>query len=202
MLTVHHLAKSQSERIVWLCEELELPYDFVRYEREATGQAPADYRALSDFHTAPVITDGDLTLGESGAIVEYILRKHGGERLTAGPDDADFVDYLFWFHFANGSFVPGLMMDHFQQPTTIANFESRSARAARMIEARLGKVPFFAGDRFTAADIMMSLPRFYAGQDLADRPNTRAYLQQLYKRPALLRALDLAEPEQAPPSFV
>lgn len=200
MLTVHHLAKSQSERIVWLCEELELPYDFVRYEREASGQAPADYRALSDFHTAPVIEDGRVKLGESAAIVEWIARRHGGEHLLVGPDEDEFADFLFWFHFANGSFVPGLMLDRFPQPTQIPNFESRSMRAAKMIEARLGEAEWFAGARFTAADIMMSLQRFYAGQDLSARPNTRAYLERLYKRPALLRALALAEPDLPIPS--
>ena len=201
MLTVHHLAKSQSERVVWLCEEMQLPYNFVRYDRESSGQAPPDYRALSDFHTAPVIEDGSLKLGESGAIIEYITRKYGGEHLLAGPGDADFADFLFWFHFANGSFIPGLMMDHFAPPTQIANFESRSARAARMIEKRLGEATWFAGDRFTAADIMMCLQRFYADQDLTERPNTHAYLLRLHQRPALLRALALAEPDLPRPDF-
>lgn len=196
MLTVHHLARSQSQRIVWLCEELELPYELVRYEREPSGQAPPEYRALSDFHTAPVITEDGLTLGESGAIVEYILRRHAGGRLLLGPEHPDFASFLFWFHFANGSFVPGLMLDHFAKPSDLPGFESRSARARRMIEARLGEAAHFAGDSFTAADIMMDLPRFLAGQDLAGRPNTAAYLARLHERPALRRALAKAEPDE------
>jgi glutathione S-transferase len=196
MLTVHHLAKSQSERIVWLCEELELPYDFVRYEREPSGAAPAAYKALSPFGTAPVLQDGTLRLGESGAIVEYILRKYGGERLLAGPDEPEFADFLFWSQFANGSFVPGLMLDHFAPKDAPPNPESRSARAAALIEARLGEADYFAGARFTAADIMMCLPRFFAGHDLSDRPNTAAYLDRIRARPAWRRALAKAEPDQ------
>ena len=83
MLTVHHLGISQSDRIVWLCEELAIPYRLIRYERDPKTQfAPPEYRALTPFGTAPAITDGDLTLGESGAIIEYIIAKHGGGRLA------------------------------------------------------------------------------------------------------------------------
>lgn len=197
MLTVHHLARSQSERVVWLCEELDLPYELVRYERDASGQAPAAFRALSDFQTAPVITEGGLTLGESGAIVEYILRRHAGGRLLFGPEHPDFAAFLFWFHFANGSFVPGLMLEHFA-PEVAAAPGSRNARARAMIEARLAEAPYFAGESFTAADIMMDLPCFLARKDLTDSPNTAAYLARLLERPALRRALAKAEPDEQP----
>ena len=107
MLTVHHLGVSQSDRIVWLCEELGIPYELVRYERDpATKLAPPEYRALHPIGTAPVITDGDLTLGESGAIIEYVIRKYGNGRLALGPESPHFADYLYWFHFANGSMMP------------------------------------------------------------------------------------------------
>jgi glutathione S-transferase len=102
MLTVHHLGKSQSERIVWLCEELEVPYELKRYARDAaTMLAPADYKALHPTGTAPVITDGDVVLAESG--VEYIVEKYGEGRLRLSADHPDFAQFLYWFHFANGT---------------------------------------------------------------------------------------------------
>lgn len=194
MLTVHHLAKSQSERIIWLCEELGLPYELIRYERDPAGGAPAEYKALSPFGTAPVITDGDLVLGESAAIVEYISRKYAGGALLLGPEHPEWTRFLFWFHFANGSYIPGLMMDHFAPPDTAPNPQSRSERAYRLIEARLGEATWFAGETFTAADVMMCLPRFAASRDLANAPNTAAYLARLNERPACRTAMAKAEP--------
>src|SRR4029077_4874005 len=104
MLTVHHLGKSQSERIVWLCEELSIPYELKRYTRDAvTMLAPADYKALHPIGAAPVITDGDLVLAESGAVVEYIMAKYGHGRLTLSSDPREFAQYLSWYHFASGT---------------------------------------------------------------------------------------------------
>ena len=104
MLIVHHLGKSQSERIVWLCEELAVPYQLKRYDRDpATMLAPPDYKALHPMGAAPVITDGDVVLAESGAIVDYIIARHGGGRLALAPAHPDYADYVYWFHFANGS---------------------------------------------------------------------------------------------------
>src|SRR5258708_343255 len=105
MLTVHHLGRSQSERIVWLCEELGLDYELKRYERDpASRLAPPEYKALHPIGTAPVITDGDLVLGESGAIIEYIIAKYGAGRLARQAGHPEFVNYLYWFHYANASF--------------------------------------------------------------------------------------------------
>ena len=111
MLTVHHLGNSQSERIVWLCEELALPYELIRYEREPTMAAPPEYKALHPLGTAPIISDGELVLAETMAIVEYICRKLADERLLLGPEHPDFAQFLFWYHFANGSMMPAFMMD-------------------------------------------------------------------------------------------
>ena len=194
MLTVHHLARSQSERIVWLCEELGLAYELVRHARDPSGAAPPAYKALSPFGTAPVITDGDLVLGESGAIVEYILRRYGGSRLLPGPDQPEWSQFLFWFHFANGSYVPGLMMDHLAPAGAAPNPDRRSERAYRLIEVRLGQATWFAGDIFTSADVMMCLPRFAASRDLAGSPNIAAYLARVHARPAWRAALAKAEP--------
>ena len=104
MLIVHHLGKSQSERIVWLCEELAIPYELKVYDRDpVTRLAPVEYKALHPLGTAPIITDGDTVLAESTAIVEYILAKYGNGSLTVPATDPAFADYLYWFHFANGS---------------------------------------------------------------------------------------------------
>src|ERR1700709_1384097 len=105
MLTVHHLGKSQSERIVWLGGEMAIPYKLKNYQRDpVTILAPADYKALHPIGAAPVITDGDLVLAESGAIVDYIIAKYGNGRLALKSDNPDFAQYLYWFHFANGTF--------------------------------------------------------------------------------------------------
>ena len=112
MLTVHHLGVSQSDRVVWLCEELEIPYDLVRYDRDpVTRLAPEAYKALHPYGTAPVIEDDGLVLGESGAILEYIAQTHGQGRLMVKPGEAGYADYLYWFHFANASMMTGGMMD-------------------------------------------------------------------------------------------
>src|ERR1700760_276520 len=103
MLTVHHLGRSQSERVVWLCEELEIPYELKIYVRDAeTMLAPPDYKALHPSGSAPVITDGDVVLAESGAIIDYIVAKYGKGRLTLGADDPDFASFLYWLPFAHG----------------------------------------------------------------------------------------------------
>jgi glutathione S-transferase len=196
MLTVHHLGSSQSERIVWLCEELELPYQFLRYERDPVSRlAPPNYKALHPFGTAPVITDDNFVLGESGAIVEYLCRRYAAGRLILGPEHAEFAHYLYWFHFANGSLIPSFMMDVLADART--RTDNRTERALAMIESRLGTAAYFAGDEFTAADIMMCLLRYFATRDAGRYPNIKRYLQQLQQRPACRRAMAMAEPSLA-----
>src|SRR5438270_1486422 len=102
MLTVHHLGKSQSERIVWLCEELGIPYELKCYAR-APLLAPPEYKALHPIGAAPVITDGELVLAESGAIVQYITSRYGAGRLALTDGHPHFAAFLYWFHFANGT---------------------------------------------------------------------------------------------------
>ncbi|MCW1428883.1 glutathione S-transferase family protein [Novosphingobium sp. JCM 18896] len=189
MLTIHHLRQSVSDRVIWLCEELGLPYRLETYDREPSMAAPPPYKALTRFGTAPVITDGALTLGESGAIVEYVCRKHAGGRLMPGADHADFADYLFWFHFANGSMVPAFMIEHVTTAAGIPAGPSptRGERVVAMIEARLGEAPYFAGSEFTAADVMMALPRLAERFDLDALPNIRGYLDRVTARPAWQR---------------
>ena len=193
MLTIHHLRQSQSDRIIWLCEELGIPYALECYDREPSMAAPPEYRALSAFGTAPVITAGALTLGESGAIVEYLCMRHGGGRLVPGPDSPDYADYLFWFHFANGSLVPALMVEHVTNAAGLPGGPSptRTERALAAAETRLGAASYFAGEEFTAADVMMALPRFADRLDLGALPNIRRYLERVMARPAWKRTDDL-----------
>ncbi|MFO1254170.1 MAG: glutathione S-transferase [Sphingomonadaceae bacterium] len=207
MLTVHHLRISQSERIVWLCEELGLEYDLKLYNRREDNRlAPDAYKALHPMGIAPVISDGDLVLGESGAICEYIDRKYGGSRLSPGPDHADFAGHLFWFHFSNATFMTNGMMALAAQAagaTELPAFVAeRGARGWQLAEARLGEAEFFGGSQLTTADIMMGFnlttSRAFGGASLAPFPNIAAYLQRIGQRPAYQRAMAKAEPGMAP----
>ncbi|MDZ4868967.1 MAG: glutathione S-transferase family protein [Alphaproteobacteria bacterium] len=208
MLTVHHLGISQSERIVWLCEELGIPYELKRYDRDAvTRLAPAAYKALHPMGTAPVITDGRVVLSESGAIMEYIIGKYGQGRLAVGPDRANFADYLFWFHFANGSMMPSQMGGLGARPgaeeSLLARLmRERADRAWAMVDERLGQVPYLAGDEFTAADIITLFPlttmRAFVPRDISGYPNILAYLKRIGERPAYRRAMAKGDPQMVP----
>lgn len=202
MLTVHHLGISQSERIVWLCEELGLDYQFKRYDRRADNRlAPDEYKALHPMGIAPVIEDGGLVLGESGAICDYICGKYGDGRLVPKPDDPDFADHLFWFHWSNGTFMTTLMMQLVgggENPFV----KDRAARGWAMIEQRLGEAPYFGGRNLTTADIMMvyclTTSRAFRGTKLDAFPNIKAYLARIGERPAYQRAMAKAEPGMTP----
>lgn len=210
MLTVHHLGLSQSERIVWLCEELGIPYDLKLYERRADNRmAPDDYKALHPMGIAPVITDGDVVLGESGAIIDYIVAKYGDGRLVPKKDDPEFADYLFWFHFTNGTMIPSesnaMIMKALgvQKDSPLGQaLMVRADKAFAMVEDRLGKVPYFAGQTFTAADIIMvyvfTTMRVFAPRDLSGFPNILAYLQRIGARPAYQRAMAKGDPTLTP----
>lgn len=205
MLTIHHLGKSQSERIVWLCEELGIPYELKLYAR-APVMAPPDYKALHPMGNAPVINDGEVTLAESGAVVDYIIAKYGNGKFALTRDDPAFADYLYWFHFANGTLQPAIMRvlisgrikpdgDH----PAIQIGKDRLALCFSLIEARLGKADYLAGAQFTAADIMtvwcLTTMRYYQPVDLTPYPNIRAYLQQrIATRPAYQRAMAKGDP--------
>jgi glutathione S-transferase len=208
MLTVHHLGISQSERIVWLCEELGLEYELKRYDRRADNRlAPDVYKALHPMGIAPVITDGDLVLGESGAICEYICARYGNGRLAPGPNDPDFADHLFWFHWSNGTFMTTLMMQLVLSGGGAGNpasvfVEDRSRRGWSMVETRLGQAPHFGGRNLTTADIMMvytlTTSRAFRGRSIEGHPNLKAYLARIGARPAYQRAMAKAEPGMTP----
>jgi glutathione S-transferase len=205
MLTVHHLGASQSERIVWLCEELGLDYELRRYERDpATRLAPPEYKALTPFGSAPTITDGEVTLGETNAIVEYLLARYGAGRLALAPDHPDYAAYLYWLHFSNGSFMPARLVDIALQMAgapdgpAAQRLRSRAGLALRISEQRLAEAPFFAGGAFTAADVLMVLP-LRGGRDRALYPRIDDYLDRMTARPAYQRAMAKAEPGAPPP---
>jgi glutathione S-transferase len=206
MLTVHHLGRSQSERIVWLCEELGILYELKTYARDAkTMLAPADYKALHPIGAAPVITDGDLVLAESAAVVDYIVGKYGQGRLTLRADHAGFASFLYWFHFANGTLQPALGRLMILNRLNLADdnpmllaMKARLDRAFDLVEARCGEAEYLAGDDFTTADIMIGFSlttmRYFQPYDLGRLPNIRRYLARVGARPAYQRAMAKGDP--------
>ncbi len=210
MLTIHHLGLGQSERIVWLCEELDIPYTLQTYVRDPlTRLAPPALKALHPLGAAPVIEIDGLMLAESAAIVEFLLARHGAGRLQYGPDDPAFADYLYAFHFANGNLQPamlrlltvrrcGLAPDH----PVLAATQGRVDAVFAMVEERLTQHDYLAGPDFTAADIMivfsLTTMRLFTPVDLLPYPAIRAYLQRIGARPAYRRAMAKSDPDLVP----
>jgi glutathione S-transferase len=209
MLTVHHLGKSQSERIVWLCEELAIPYELNCYTRDSvTMLAPPDYKALHPIGAAPVITDGDLVLAESGAVVEYIIAKYGNGRLALPSSHPDFAAFLYWFHFANGTLQAqmgrNMILNRLNLPEANPVLQATRGRVDRsfdLINARLGEADYLAGKEFTSADIMIGFSlttmRYFMPYDLARCPNIVRYLARIAQRPAYRRAMEKGDPGMA-----
>lgn len=205
MLVVHHLRISQSERIVWLCEELGVPYELKLYNRLPSMMGPPEYRSLHPLGSAPTITDGPLTLAESGAVIEYIIHQYGDGRLIPKPGDAGWTDYLFWFHVGNGSVLPMLMRGMMMKFAGLAADNpvvemgaKRSDAMLDMFENHLASNDYLAGAQFTAADIMNLFP-FTRGQafmpfDLSKRPAISRWVERNTARPAYQRAMTKAEP--------
>lgn len=208
MLTIHHLRLSQSERIVWLAEELGLEYDLKLYNRRTDNRlAPDEYKALHPMGIAPVITDGDLVLGESGAIMDYIVAKYAtGTPLVPGADHPDFADHLFYYHWANATFMTNGMMALVAQfmgaaelPAFVAD---RVAKGWKIVEQRLGEAEYFGGSQLTTADIMMGFQlttsRAMSGMSIDHLPNLQAYLKRIGERPAYQLAMAKCEPGMPP----
>lgn len=219
MITVHHLENSRSQRVLWLLEELGLPYEVRRYERDRkTMLAPEALRQVHPLGKSPVITDGGsgLTVAETGAIVEYLVDVASG-RLRPAAGSAEFMRWRYWLHFAEGSAMPPLLMKlvfdtvakapvpFFIKPVVkgisgkvlssfvLPNIE----RQLDFIEAELDGRPWLCGDEFTAADVMMSFPLEAAAQRAgldAARPRTWALLKAMHARPAYRRALERGGP--------
>jgi glutathione S-transferase len=214
MVTVHHLENSRSQRVLWLLEELGVPYDVKRYAREPqTMLAPPALREVHPLGKSPVITDGDATLAESGAIVEYLVDRYGGGRLLPAAGSPGRLRYTYWLHFAEGSAMPPLLMKlvfdriksapmpFFARPVARAIADRvldsfvlpNIRRNLAFIEGALGQDEWFAGREFTAADIQMSFPveAAHARGGVDDQhPATSAWLARIHARPAYRRALD------------
>ena len=220
MVVVHHLENSRSQRVLWLLEELGVPYEVKRYERNTeTMLAPPELRAVHPLGKSPVITDGGSTVAESGAIVEYLVDRYGNGRLIPPPGTPERLRYTYWLHYAEGSAMPPLLMklvfdrvetapmpffvkpiargiagkvkSTFIQPQIALHFD--------YLEAELGKATWFAGDEMTAADVQMSFPIEAAdarGGGTTGRPRLAAFLQRIHARPAYQRALAKGGPYQ------
>jgi glutathione S-transferase len=211
MLIIHHLGVSQSDRVVWLMEELGLPYEMVWHRRGADNLAPPSYLALHPAATAPVVQDGDRMLCESAAILETICHKYAGGKLTVSPDQPNYYDYLYWMHFNNnalGLFFARLALGT-QDPNPNSErmtglIQRRENGYARFMEQTLAASPFLAGPEFTCADIMsvFNLVSFPSFRGRGDIPNVRAYLERITKRPAYIKAMQIAGPAATPPDGV
>jgi glutathione S-transferase len=210
MLTVHHLGKSQSERIVWLCEELGLSYELKVYDRDpVTRLAPPEYKALHPMGTAPVIDDGGVVLAESGAIIEYLIARYGNGRLVLAPDHPDFPHFVYWFHFANGTLQPAtgrnMILSRLDLPHDHPMLRAMNARldlALGQVQVRLAKADYFAGSEFTTADIMivftLTTMRLFLPFGLAPYPAILGYLQRIGRRDAYQRAMRKGDPDLTP----
>ena len=210
MLTIHHLGKSQSERIIWLCEELDVPYELKRYTRDSVSMlSPPELKALHPLGAAPVITDGELVLAESGAIIEYIIAKYGGGRLALDLNHPDFAQYLYWFHFANANLQPTMgrnmtlrRLKLAENDPTMELTRNRLDRGLDLVDARLRDAVYLAGREFTAADIMIAFSlttmRLFLPLDLGPYVHIKAYLHRIGERAAYQSAMHKGDPDLVP----
>jgi len=201
MIVVHHLNNSRSQRVLWLLEELGIEYDIKRYERDSkTMLAPESLRQIHPLGKSPVITDADLTIAESGAIIEYLVERYGNGRLIPAHNTPERLRYTYWLHYAEGSAMPPLVsklvfnlfgiednaaMKSFVAPQIELQFD--------YIESELHKSTWFAGQELTAADIQMSFPLELLAsnaKDVENRPKIKEFVDRIYARPAYKRALE------------
>jgi glutathione S-transferase len=203
VIKVHHLNNSRSQRVLWLLEEISLDYEVVPYQRDAkTMLAPASLRRIHPLGKSPIIEDGPLRLAETGVIVDYLVSKYGRELEPAQSSEAHW-GYRYWLHYAEGSLMPPLLMK------LVVNRLGLLGRPARgyvdnqitlhldYLDKELDPGPWFAGDTFSAADIMMSFPLEAAtsrGGLNASRPNLMGFLARIHARPAYQRALSRGGP--------
>jgi len=218
MITVHHLNNSRSQRVLWLLEELGVPYEIKHYQRDPqTMLAPESLRNVHALGKSPVITDGDVTVAESGAIIEYLVERHGKGRMVPASGTPEHLRYRYWLHFAEGSAMPPLLMKlvfdriagtpmpFFVKPIAraisakvLASFVMPNiTRQLDFMEVELRRNTWFAGNEFSAADIQMSFPLEAAAQRAgldANHPLLMAFLERIHERPAYRRALKRGGP--------
>ena len=199
MITVYHLRKSRSDRILWLLEELGLDYAMETFDREPNMRAPAAMRKIHPLGKSPLIRDGDVVLPESGAIVDYIVTRHGGGRLAPRHGDPAWPRYVFWLHFVEGSLMSQLVADVLVNSGMVPGVEPGAlgpmvkgevARTVQWVDADMAKRTFAAGDEFTAADVMLAsaLEAAKARGHLDGTAHLVPYLERMTARPAYQRA--------------
>jgi glutathione S-transferase len=198
MITVHHLNESRSQRILWLLEELGLPYEIKFYQRDAvTNLAPPELTAVHPLGKSPVITDDGRVIAESGAIIDYIVRRHGGGRLAPDPASADYDTYQEWLHYAEGSAMLPLMLNLYTMRLGDAaaplkpRIDSEIDNNLTYVNQSLDGRDYLLGDELTAADVQMSFVGEIgrAFSRLGNLPNLDAWVGRLHARPAYQRAL-------------
>jgi glutathione S-transferase len=209
MLVVHHLNDSRSQRVLWLLEELGLPYEIKHYQRDATTRlAPPELKAVHMLGKSPVLSDGDTTVIESGAIVDYVIRRHGNGRLQPAAGTADFEAYLQWLHYAEGSaMLPFLLKLYVSRlgeagAPLAPRIEGEIANHLGYVEQSLQGKQWLVGNALSGADIMMSFVGEVAGARAARSayPNLDAWVQRFQQRPAYAKALERGGPYSfAPP---
>jgi glutathione S-transferase len=203
MLTLHHLNNSRSQRILWLLEELGIPYEIKKYQRmEGIPLAPPELKAVHPLGKSPVITDGDKTIAESGAIVEYLLDRYGNGRMRPKPGTDDHWKYVEWMHFAEGSAMTPLLLALYTSLLGDAasplqpRVDSEIANHLSYMEACLGEREFFVGKELTGADIQLLFILEAAGSRLAPYPRLVAYRDRMHARPAYARGIQKGGPYQ------
>ena len=200
MIVVHHLNDSRSQRILWLLEELVgLPYEIKSYQRDAqTRLAPPELKKVHALGKSPVITDGNRTIIESGAIIDYVIRRHGGGRLQPAPETPAYDEYQQWMHYAEGSAMLPLMLNLYAARLGDAaaplrpRIDGEIANHLAYIDSSLKGRQFLVGDSLTGADIQMSFVGEVAGAfgQRAQYPNLDAWTKRLHERPGYKKALE------------
>jgi glutathione S-transferase len=203
MLTVHHLNNSRSQRILWLLEELGVPYEIVKYQRmQPIPLAPPELRQVHPLGKSPVITDGDKTIAESGAIIEYLIDKYGRGRLKPAVGTDDYWRYVEWMHYAEGSAMTPLLMALFMGflgdagAPLMGYIDTQIADHLSYMEQGLGDHEFFVGTDLTGADIQLLFVLEAAGSRLATYPKLVAYRDRMHARPAYRRGIEKGGPYQ------
>jgi glutathione S-transferase len=214
MLTVHHLNNSRSQRVLWLLEELGVPYEIVKYQRDPkTSLAPPELQKIHPLGKSPVITDGNKTIAESAVILEYIVETYGQGKLTPAASSPEYWRYRYWMHYAEGSLMPFLLLRLItsrirKAPVLVRPIAKAIAgkvdagfvlpnleRHVAFVDGSLANSPYFCGNELTVADIQMLYPMEAIGERLPNPPARIAdWVKRVHERPAFKRALERGGP--------